>query len=109
MYTRCNLARDQQQPDTLQMLGSIESRIEELIQGLDEAFQQDATFRLPQAHTNTTYSCFLVGRSAERPADQFGTGTLLGVQTASSPLQDEDLVMRLEKLKEGERRERAWV
>ena len=40
VYTRCNLARDQQQPDTLQMLGAIESRIEELIQGLDEAYQQ---------------------------------------------------------------------
>ncbi|CAE7579009.1 FAP100 [Symbiodinium natans] len=60
VYTRCNLARDQQQPDTLQMLGAIESRIEELIQGLDEAYQQD-----------------------------------------------EDLVMRLEKIKEGDRRERV--
>ncbi|CAE7236996.1 FAP100, partial [Symbiodinium pilosum] len=60
VYTRCNLARDQQQQDTLQMLGAIESRIEELIQGLDEAFQQD-----------------------------------------------EDLVMRLEKIKEGDRRERV--
>eukprot|EP00439_Symbiodinium_sp_Y106_P024060 s7663_g2.t3 len=41
VYSRCNLARDQQQSDTLQMLGAIESRIEELIQGLDEAYQQD--------------------------------------------------------------------
>ncbi|CAE7365547.1 FAP100 [Symbiodinium microadriaticum] len=41
VYARCNLARDQQQPDTLQMLGAIESRIEELIQGLDEVYQQD--------------------------------------------------------------------
>ncbi|CAJ1433775.1 unnamed protein product [Effrenium voratum] len=41
VYARCDLARDQQQPDTLQMLGAIESRIEELIQGLDEAYQQD--------------------------------------------------------------------
>ncbi|CAE7039292.1 FAP100 [Symbiodinium sp. CCMP2592] len=41
VYARCNLARDQQQSDTLQMLGAIESRIEELIQGLDEAYQQD--------------------------------------------------------------------
>jgi len=41
VYIRCQLARDQQQPDTLQMLGAIESRIEELIQGLDEAYQQD--------------------------------------------------------------------
>lgn len=41
VYKRCELARDQQQPDTLQMLGAIESRIEELIQGLDEAYQQD--------------------------------------------------------------------
>ena len=43
MYARCNLARDQQQSDTLQMLGAIESRIEELIQGLDEAYQQDSS------------------------------------------------------------------
>ena len=42
VYARCNLARDQQQPDTLQMLGAIESRIEEVIQGLDEVYQQDA-------------------------------------------------------------------
>jgi len=42
LYVRCDLARDQQQPDTLQMLGAIESRIEELIQGLDEAYHQDS-------------------------------------------------------------------
>eukprot|EP00931_Biecheleriopsis_adriatica_P073183 TRINITY_DN47522_c0_g1_i1.p1 TRINITY_DN47522_c0_g1~~TRINITY_DN47522_c0_g1_i1.p1 ORF type:complete len:624 (+),score=190.65 TRINITY_DN47522_c0_g1_i1:105-1976(+) len=42
VYVKCDLAREQQQPDTLQMLGNIESRIEELIQGLDEAYQQDA-------------------------------------------------------------------
>ncbi|CAK8988360.1 unnamed protein product [Durusdinium trenchii] len=41
VYKRCDLARDQQQLDTLQMLGAIETRIEELIQGLDEAYQQD--------------------------------------------------------------------
>ena len=27
VYIRCQLARDQQQPDTLQMLGAIESRL----------------------------------------------------------------------------------
>lgn len=42
VYCKCDLARDQQQPDTLAMLGAIESRIEELIQGLDEAFHQDS-------------------------------------------------------------------
>eukprot|EP00933_Yihiella_yeosuensis_P042637 TRINITY_DN37285_c0_g1_i1.p1 TRINITY_DN37285_c0_g1~~TRINITY_DN37285_c0_g1_i1.p1 ORF type:complete len:632 (+),score=164.79 TRINITY_DN37285_c0_g1_i1:184-2079(+) len=41
IFTRCNLASDNY-PDTLQMLGSIESKIEELIQGLDEAYHQDA-------------------------------------------------------------------
>ena len=40
VYKRCDLARDQQQPDTLQMLGAIETRIEELISGLDEAYIQ---------------------------------------------------------------------
>eukprot|EP00930_Biecheleria_cincta_P058353 TRINITY_DN44193_c0_g1_i1.p1 TRINITY_DN44193_c0_g1~~TRINITY_DN44193_c0_g1_i1.p1 ORF type:complete len:629 (-),score=163.78 TRINITY_DN44193_c0_g1_i1:26-1912(-) len=42
VYQKCDLARDQQQPDTLAMLGAIESRIEELIQGLEEAFHQDS-------------------------------------------------------------------
>lgn len=40
VYKRCDLARDQQQVDTLQMLGAIEARIEELISGLDEAYHQ---------------------------------------------------------------------
>merc|ERR1712217_75541 len=40
VYIRCGLATDHN-PDTLQMLGSIESKVEELISSLDEAYQQD--------------------------------------------------------------------
>merc|ERR1712232_45319 len=43
VYVRCGLATDHN-PDTLQMLGSIESKIEELISGLDEAFHQDSKY-----------------------------------------------------------------
>lgn len=41
IFTGCNLASDNY-PDTLQMLGSIESKVEDLIQGLDEAYLQDS-------------------------------------------------------------------
>ena len=51
VYKRCDLARDQQQVDTLQMLGAIEARIEELISGLDEAYHQDGrAFGLNLSH-----------------------------------------------------------
>eukprot|EP00747_Dinoflagellata_sp_TGD_P184013 gnl/TRDRNA2_/TRDRNA2_39298_c1_seq1.p1 gnl/TRDRNA2_/TRDRNA2_39298_c1~~gnl/TRDRNA2_/TRDRNA2_39298_c1_seq1.p1 ORF type:complete len:472 (+),score=185.45 gnl/TRDRNA2_/TRDRNA2_39298_c1_seq1:3-1418(+) len=40
VYLRCGFPTDHD-PDTLQMLGAIEARLEELINGLDEAFQQD--------------------------------------------------------------------
>merc|ERR1719222_1751071 len=41
VYVRCGLSTDHD-PDTLQMLAAIESKIEELIQGLDDAYQKDA-------------------------------------------------------------------
>jgi len=41
VYVRCGLSTDHD-PDTLQMLAAIESKIEEFIQGLDDAYQKDA-------------------------------------------------------------------
>merc|ERR1719321_674696 len=41
VYLACGFATDHD-PDTLQMLGSIESRLEELLTGIDEIHQQDA-------------------------------------------------------------------
>jgi len=41
VYVRCGLSTDHD-PDTLQMLASIESKIEELISGLDDAYNQDS-------------------------------------------------------------------
>merc|ERR1711918_280336 len=41
VYVKCGLT-DEHDPDILQMLGSIESKLEELIHGLDEAFQEDS-------------------------------------------------------------------
>lgn len=40
VYLRCGLSADHN-PDTLQMLALIESKIEELIQGLEEAYHED--------------------------------------------------------------------
>jgi len=41
VYLRCGLSMDHD-PDTLQMLGSIEARLEELIHRLEEAYHQDS-------------------------------------------------------------------
>lgn len=89
VYKRCDLARDQQQPDTLQMLGAIETRIEELIQGLDEAYQQ--------APAGARHETLVRGVRA------MGSSVWLPLRAAK----DEELVMRLEWQKERDRRERA--
>merc|ERR1719453_2421515 len=41
VYTRCGLSMDHD-PDTLQMLGSIEAKLEELIHRLEDAYHQDS-------------------------------------------------------------------
>lgn len=41
VYLKCNLSMDHE-PDTLQMLGSIEARLEELIHRLEEAYHKDS-------------------------------------------------------------------